>query len=210
MKLAGHAILASAIFAASLAGCSSDEKKKEAEKPATPAPAAVASTEPLRVERTVEDRVSATVKWINIATREVTLTDNAGHDVTITVDKSVQRLNEVKVGDEVVVNFVASLVGELREPTAEEKAHPIVAVAGAGRAPKTSDPAAGVAGAVRVVTTVQAIDIPNMRVTLRGPMGDMAVVKAQKKENIERLKINDTIVITYSEAMAVSLEKAKK
>lgn len=207
MKLAAHAVLASAILAASLAGCSSDEKNKDVEKAAAPAPAA---TELLRVERSIEATVTATVKAVNYTTREVTLADKSGNQVTIVADKSVQRLSEVKVGDDVVAQYRASLVGELREPTAEERAHPMVAVAAAGRAPKSSDPAAGVGGAVRVVTTVQAIDLPNMRVTLQGPMGDLAIVKAQKKENVERLKIGDTIVITYSEATVVSLEKAKK
>lgn len=205
MKLALHAVAAPAALALVLCGCASDEKPKEA-----PAPATATATEPLRVERNVETKVTANVKWINHDTREMTLTDKAGHDVTVTVDKSVLRFNEVNVGDDVVVTYFASLVGELRAPTAEEKAHPLVSVAGAGRAPKSSDPAAGAAGAVRVVTTVQAIDVPNMRVTLQGPMGDLAVVKAQKKENVERLKINDTLVITYTEGVVLSLEKAKK
>jgi hypothetical protein len=74
----------------------------------------------------------------------------------------------------------------------------------------SSAPAGGVGTIVRVVTTVQAIDLPNMRVTLQGPMGDLVIVKARNRQNVERLKINDTIVITFSEAMAVSLEPAKK
>jgi hypothetical protein len=41
-------------------------------------------------------------------------------------------------------------------------------------------------------------------------MGDLVIVKARNRQNVERLKINDTIVITFSEAMAVSLEPAKK
>ena len=46
-----------------------------------------------------------------------------------------------------------------------------------------------------------------MLVTLRGPMDDLAVVKARKPENIKRLKVGDTVVITYSESVAVALEK---
>jgi len=205
MKLSRFAIVSSALLAGSLVSCSSDEKPKEV----APVQAA-APSEPLRVERSVEATVTATVKAVNYTTRQVTLTDKSGNEVTIVADKSVQRLSEVKAGDDVAVTYRAALVGELREPTAEEKANPIVAIAAAGRAPASSDPAAAVGGAVRVVTTVQAIDLPNMRVVLRGPMGDNVVVKAQKKENVERLKINDTIVITYAEALAVSLEKAKK
>jgi hypothetical protein len=203
MKRTHLMIFSSALFATTLGACSSQEKPKEAA-------AAQAAIEPLRVERAIETSVTATVKQVNYATREVTLADQSGNELTIVADQSVQRLNEVKVGDEVVAVYRATLVGELREPTAEEKANPIVAVAAAGRAPMSSAPAGGVGTIVRVVTTVQAIDLPNMRVTLQGPMGDLAIVKARNKQNVERLKINDTIVITFSEAMAVSLEPAKK
>jgi hypothetical protein len=203
MKRTQLLIFSSALFAATLGACSSQEKPKESA-------AAQAATEPLRVERAIETSVTATVKQVNYATREVTLADQSGNELTIVADQSVQRLNEVKVGDEVVAVYRATLVGELREPTAEERANPIVAVAAAGRAPMSSAPAGGVGTIVRVVTTVQAIDLPNMRVTLQGPMGDLVIVKARNKQNVERLKINDTIVITFSEAMAVSLEPAKK
>lgn len=203
MKRTHLMIFSSALFAATLGACSSQEKPKES---AT----AQAATEPLRVERAIETSVTATVKQVNYATREVTLADQSGNELTIVADQSVQRLNEVRVGDEVVAVYRATLVGELREPTAEERANPIVAVAAAGRAPMSSAPAGGVGTIVRVVTTVQAIDLPNMRVTLQGPMGDLVIVKARNKQNVERLKINDTIVITFSEAMAVSLEPAKR
>lgn len=203
MKRTLPMIFTSALVATTLIACSSQEKPKESAQAAT-------ATEPLRVERAIETSVTATVKQVNYATREVTLADQSGNELTIVADQSVQRLNEVKVGDEVVAVYRATLVGELREPTAEERANPIVAVAAAGRAPTSSAPAGGVGTIVRVVTTVQAIDLPNMRVTLQGPMGDLVIVKARNRQNVERLKINDTIVITFSEAMAVSLEPAKK
>ncbi len=202
MDRARLTVLSFALAASMLGACSSEEKPAE--------PGAQPQAEPLRVERSVEATISATVKWVDHATRRITLTDKAGHEETFVVDQSVRRLAEVQPGDNVVLKYRASLIGELREPTAEERENPIVAVAGAGRAPASSDPAAGVGAAVRVVTTVQAIDVPNMRVVLQGPMGNTVVVKAQKKENVERLKINDTIVITYSEGVALSLEKAAK
>ena len=183
-------IFTSALLASTLCACSSQEKPKEAAA-AQAAPAA----EALRVERAIETSVTATDKQLNYATREVTLADQSGNELTIVADQRVQRLNEVNVGDEVVAVYVATLVGELREPTAEEKANPMVAVAAAGRAPTSSSPAGGVGTIVRVVMTVQAIDLPNTQVTLQGPMGDLVIAKARNKQNVERLKINDTIVI---------------
>ena len=58
------------------------------------------------------------------------------------------------------------------------------------------------------MTTVEAVDVPNMLVTLRGPLGDLAVVRGRNPENVKRIKRGDTIVITYARAVAVSVEKA--
>src|SRR6185295_19399112 len=136
------------------------------------------AAKPLTVERSAEIVVTATVQAVNQTTREVTLKDASGHAITFIADQQVKRLNEVKVGDEVTAKYRVSIIGELRPPTAEEAQNPIVAVAVGARAPKDAAPGAGVAQAVRVVTTVQAVDQGNMTVTLKGPMGDTAMVRA--------------------------------
>lgn len=187
--------------------------KDQAAKPAEPAPAPVQATAPaneppLTVERSARARVTAKVTAIDYATREVTLQDSSGHAETIVAGPHVQRLNEVQVGDEVAADYVVSLVGELRPPTSEESANPITAVEISGRSPQGSDPAAGAARGVRIVTTVEAVDLGNMVVTLKGPMGDTVKVRARKLENIKKLHVGDTIVITYAHAMAISLVKA--
>ena len=204
MKVSSITLIASVLLAAAFAGCSSEEKPKQAAAPAVSAEPA----KPLTAEESAEFTVTATVQAINHATREVTLKDAAGDAVTIVVDKRVKRLDEVKVGDEVTADYFVSLAGELRPATAEETAHPIVAVAVAARAPQEKEPAAGAVRAVKVVTTVQAVDLANMLVTLKGPMGDHITFRAKKPENVKKLRVGDTIVVTYTEAMAVSLEKA--
>ena len=55
-----------------------------------------------------------------------------------------------------------------------------------------------------MVTTVEAVDVPSMLVKLRGPMGDTTTVRARKEENIRKLRIGDTIVITYTESASIS------
>jgi hypothetical protein len=184
--------LAAALLAATLPGCG----KKGEEAAAA-----------LSVEESIEVGVTAKVKAIDATTRIVTLQDAGGHEVTLTVDPAVTRLNEVKVGDEVTAKYRASLLAELRPATAEEAAHPISAVTVAGKTPKGEDPAGGAGRAIRVVTTVEAVDVAAMRLTLKGPMGDTAVVRGRKRENLEKLRVGDTIVLTFAESLAVSLEK---
>jgi len=196
-------LLAATILGALVTGCESTEKAEET----TTAAAAPATAGPLTVEDSFEVDVTARVKAIDHAYRVVTLQDEAGEEVTFLADDSVTRLHEVKAGDNVRARYRARLVAELRPPTAEEAANPIAVVGVGGRSPQGAAPAGGVAQVVRVVTTVEAVDVPNMRVTLRGPMGDLAVVRGRSAENLQRLRVGDTIVITFTESVAIALEK---
>src|SRR5262249_53933526 len=119
-----------------------------------------------------------------------------------------KRFNEFKVGDDVTAEYFVAVAGELREPTAEEKASPLTVQEGAARASQETAPAAGGVRQIKAVTTVEGIDLPTQMVTLKGPRGKYVTVRAQNPENLKKLQIGDTIVVTYTEALAVSLEKA--
>lgn len=194
------AVLAACVVAGAMPGCSSSDKSRES--------AETRADAPLTVRDSIDGSISAKVKAIDHVTRMVTLADNEGHEMTFEVDPAVRRLNEVMVGDNVQAKYRADLVAELRPPTADEAANPISVVSIGARSPQGETPAAAAGQAVRVVTTVAAVDVPNMLVTLRGPMGDLAVVRGRKPENVKRLRVGDTIVITYAESAVVSLDKA--
>jgi hypothetical protein len=182
------------------AGCSSSSDKPSADKPST-------DSKVLRVEDAAAASVTATVQAIDYGTREMTLKPTDGEPVTLTVDKRVQRLNDIHVGDQVKADYYVSLARELRAPTAEEKENPVMAVAGAARAPEGTEPAAGALRAIRIVTTVKAIDLPKQSVTLELPGGKSTTVRAQSVDNLKKLKVGDNIIVTYTEGLAVSVEK---
>ena len=151
--------------------------------------------------------VTAVVTDIDMADREVTLRGQDGKEFTITVSDAVQRLDEVKVGDWVRVDYYASVVAELRAATPEEAAAPLTVTDVTGRAPNTLPPSAGTVRQYRVVTTVQSIDTDNQTVTVRGPRGHTLTARAANPENLAKINVGDTIVITYTEGVAVSLVK---
>jgi hypothetical protein len=183
------------VFAALFVGCSSDKKPDDA------------ASKPLTYEESVSGSVTAKVKAVDVEKRVVTLADEKGNEEPFTVNRSVQRLDEVKPGDHVKLDYKATLTAELRPATEQEKQHPIIAVGASGRADSSESPAVGMGRGVRVVATVAAVDVPNMLVTLRGPLGDLVVVKGRKKENLEKIHVGDTIVITQMDTIAVSLVK---
>jgi len=170
-------------------------------KPSTPAP--------LSAERTILVTVTAKVVAIDHTKREVTLKGPLGNVVTFVVDKRVKRLNEVNVGDEVTADYYVSLAGELREPTEEEKNVPLTILEAGVRAPKDTAPAGGVLRGFKVVATVVGLDLPTQSLTLKGPQGNTATIRAEHVEKLKQLRLGDTVVVTYTEALAVSLEKAR-
>ena len=160
-----------------------------------------------------EDQVlvtaTATVQELDVAKREVTLKGPLGDISTLKVSDEVKRLDEIKVGDKVTAKYYVSVAGELREPTEEEKKNPIMVVTGKAKAPKTSAPAAGEVNVIRVVATVEGLERPTRLLVLKGPRGKYMSVRARDVKRLEQLHLGDTIVVTFTEALAISVEKEK-
>ena len=199
MKLSfSYPLMCGALLAASLGVALSDE-----ESPATP-------KTPMARKDAVLVTVTASVQAIDLDTREVTLKGPLGDSVTFTVDKSVKRLDEVKVGDLVRADYYVALAAEVREPTADEKEHPFVVLDAAGKAPPGVSPAAGGLRRYRVVTTIEGLNRPTRTVTVKGPRGNYLTARVADPSRLTKVHIGDTVVITYTEAVAISLEKADK
>jgi Spy/CpxP family protein refolding chaperone len=172
-----------------------------------PAPTLSPTTPPLTYEKSATGSVTARVMAVNVATRQITLQGPSGVSEKFIVDPQVKRLNEVSVGDNLTLSYTVSLLGELRAPTAEESAEPISYYNISSRTASPDEPAGAEATAVKVVTTVDAVDIPNMLVTLKGPLGNRLAFHAKSPENIRKLHVGDTIIVTYTEGVAMALDK---
>jgi len=195
------------IMAGALASCVRAADTHEVPSPHAPAPVA-ATQPPLSAERTVAITITARVEAIDQAKREVTLKGPLGNVVSFVVDSRVERLAEISVGDDVTADYFVSLAGEVRSPTDEEKQHPFVVLTDHAQAPAGTSPARGSLQIFRVVAVVVGLDLPSQTFTLQGPMGNYGVIRAEKAENIKKLHLDDTVVVTYTEALAVSLRKA--
>jgi hypothetical protein len=169
-----------------------------------------ASMHKMNVEDEVMVSATATVQALDLEKREITLKDPLGEIITLTVDQAVKRLNEIKVGDEVTAKYYISIAAELREPTNSEKKNPLVISEGVAKAPKGTSPAAGGLRIIRVVATVEGLERPTRKLTLKGPRGNFLSVRAHDVKRLEKLHLGDTIVVTFTEALAVSVEQVNK
>lgn len=153
--------------------------------------------------------IEARVESIDRAKREVTLKGPLGNMATVTVDQRVKRFDEVKVGDFVRADYFISIAAELRTPTADEEKTPIQVLDVAGKAPPGTSPAAGGLRRLKVVTTVEGLDRPTETITVKGPMGNYLTARAADPANLTKLRIGDKIVVTLTEALAISLEQVE-
>ncbi len=66
----------------------------------------------------------------------------------------------------------------------------------------------GAADVVTITAKVEAVDLPNRLVTVRGPMGHSVVIKADDRvKNLAQIKVGDDLVFKYVEAVSIELKK---
>ena len=163
-------------------------------------------TRPSR-EKWDEITVQGTVKEINEATREITLIGSDGGLLTVTAGDDVERFDEIAVGDIIKLDYYTYIKAEFRDPTPEEQAEPLQILAEGGKAPEGMDPAAVVGAIVKAVVTIEALNRPLMVATVSGPNGNFVSIPMEDEKLITELHIGEVLVLTYAEAVAVSLEK---
>jgi hypothetical protein len=113
----------------------------------------------------------------------------------------------VKVGDKVVVKYYQSIAARVMKPgeAGGTTSTQMLETAKPGERP------GGVAGnMVRVTATVEDISPKKTYVSLKTSDGKIYDVKVKDPKDLENVKVGYQIEITYTEALAVSVEKPKK
>lgn len=165
---------------------------------------------PLAKERWFLVDMQAEVQALDLEKREVTLKDRAGNLVTVNASEQIKRLDEIKVGDYVITQYWTFMRAEFREPTAEEKKTPLVVLAEAGRVPKDVAPAGAVGAVIKAVVKVVAINIKTRQAIIQGPRDNFIILPVMDDAILNNLKIGEVVIMTYAEAVVLSLVKTKK
>jgi hypothetical protein len=151
--------------------------------------------------------LTGTVEAVDLANRVVTIKGSKGRTVELKVGEEAKNLDQVKVGDKVVAKYYESIAFRMKKPGEAEgvKTEQAVATAKPGEVP------AGVlANQVTVTATIVDISPKKTYVTLKGPEGKTVDVKVMDPKNLEMVKVGDQVVITYTQALAIALDKPKK
>jgi hypothetical protein len=149
--------------------------------------------------------LTAMVEAINHETREVTLRGPDGDSVSFVASEEARNLGQVQAGDIVMAEYVQSMTIEVFandgvEPGAGE-------LAAAGRSEEGEMPGMVAIDTVVVTATVEEINIEANTFKLKGPAGETKEYQARNPENLKKAEVGDLVVITYTEAVAITVEK---
>lgn len=150
-------------------------------------------------------KVSASVEAIDLKTRQVTLKGPKGRVFDLAVGPDVRNLEQVKVGDKVVVGYVEALSLTLKKDGKELRSN--TSATDGARSAAGERPAGVVAQQIEVTADVIAVDAKTQTVTLRGPKQTVDL-KVPDPKQFALIKVGDQIQAVYSQAVALSVEPA--
>ena len=202
----GRSAFTAALLSALLLGtaCKND--------PGTPAPKGDAAKEDAAkkdsAKVTDEATEKATVVSVDKATRTVTLKNKDGKTFPVACGPEVRNFDQIAAGNVVVVKYMRSLEVAMVKPG--EAVTPPTAAVAAGRAEQGAKPGAAIAGQVTATVKIESVDQEKHVVVFTAPGGGLRVVAVQRPEGREfmkGLKPGDQVQITWTEAVAISVEK---
>lgn len=167
-----------------------------------------ADKEPLYTSGTIEENsVTATAEVIAIdhSTRSVALRMADGSEVAFEAGPQVERLGDVEAGDSVRVTYLESVVYHLRKPG--ESAPGVSVQEDAIRAEPGEAPGAAAARSVFVTATVRALDASVPSVTLESSSGEQRTFRVRDADRLKGVKVGDLVEFTFTQAIAIELEK---
>lgn len=153
------------------------------------------------------ETVTAVVESIDYQTREVTLIDAMGEPITFVAGDEVRNLKQVSVGDVLVAEYVETVSVQVfaGDGSGPERAEMFASA----RADEGEMPGGMAMGSVVVTSVVNAINLDNNTFILEGPDGDLQEYVAVNPENLKRAEVGDIVVMTITESVAISVEKAE-
>ena len=149
--------------------------------------------------------VTATVEAINHETREVTLRGPEGETTSFVASEDARNLDQVSVGDIVMAEYEQSLSIEVFANDGSVPGAGELAVA--GRSEKGEMPAMAAIDSTVITATVEEINLEANTFKLKGPSGEVNEYVARNPENLKKAAVGDLVVITYTQAIAISVEK---
>ena len=155
------------------------------------------------------DQVTATVESVDQKDRTVLLSGPKGDLLTVKAGPEVRNLAQVKPGDRVIIRYHESLAVQMAPPTTATP--PVQTTTRQTTAPLGQRPAGTQAEVTRARVTITSVDRAHNRVSFVGPARIERTAQVEDPEMrrfLRTLKPGDQVELTYTDALAFSVEPA--
>lgn len=176
----------------------------QAQQPETAGSTTVLS-EPGRAQVVRYAQISASVVAIDQGTRTVTLKGPQDKTVDVVAGDDVKNFDEIRVGDLVNVRYAQALALELRKTRAVGD---LTERSGSTQAKPGERPAGAAVHQITAIAEVTDVDPQKQQITLKGPRGNIVDLDVRNPDQFKVVKKGDQVDVTYTEAMAISVEPA--
>jgi hypothetical protein len=158
--------------------------------------------------RTTTVTASAIVKGIEKATRTLMLELSGGDVLEVAAGERIRNFDQISLNDEVIVEYTQSLSLTLQKVRSDDT--DISIGAAAARAEPGMKPAGGAGQIVQAFADVVAVSPGNSTITLKGPQGRIFELLVNNPDHFKVVNAGDQVLVTYTEAVAVSVEPANQ
>ena len=164
------------------------------------------------IDKALLVETTATVTAVDMKNHLVTIQGPDGNSAIIRVTDQVKNLPQVKIGDKVNITYYRSAVVDLVKTKGDVKLGTEVRGAKAS-APAGEKPAGAIRTEVKRRVEVVFVDPYQKFISFRGPDVGLRKVTLKNRPDLQHyldeLKKGDIVEVTYTEALAISLEPAK-
>jgi hypothetical protein len=152
-----------------------------------------------------EKQVQATIESVDLESRLVIFTNDAGEKFPLIMGINVRNLEQVEPGDQVTVTYYEAIAAELKPATfIEHKTHEnVITRAELGDKPKGETLSKSTA-----TVTIQSINTEEYSVSfvdIEGIARSVLIETDEGRDFLAKLSVGDLVEITYTEGMAVSV-----
>jgi hypothetical protein len=155
-----------------------------------------------------EDQIRAVIESVDPATRQVQLRGPQGGTVTVMAGPEVRNFGQLKSGDQVVVTYREALAAELAKPGSS--APPPRLAQRMNHAAPGATPGASAEQMIQARVKITGIDHKHNRVSFVGPAKierTVEVTDLKLQDFLKTVKVGDEVDLTYTEAIALSVEQ---
>ncbi len=148
----------------------------------------------------------ATVIAVDRKTREVTVKDEKGEPYTFIAEEGIGSLDLVKEGDIVKLEYVRNFSFRVLEAKDMEAAAAEVALV--GHTEEGEMPGIAVIDKKVEIFLVEEIDLENNTYKLKNKDGIVRQFKEYRPSDLQKSKVGDILVVSYTRGVAISIEKS--